>query len=105
MHSDPSTTHFFLAVSIGHLSVGEKGSLIQRMPASKSAASVAFKEGIDLFPDYCVLAHYYALVLAFDTNECWSWRLGPVPEKIKILFDCLGVGALRGTAAELCLIV
>lgn len=94
VHSDPSTTHFFLAVSIGHLSVGEKGSLIQRMPASKSAASVAFKEGIDLVPDYCVLAHYYALVLAFDTNECWSWRLGPVPEKIKILFDCLGVGAL-----------
>lgn len=54
MHSDPSTTHLFLAVSIGHLPVGEKGSLIQRMPASKSAVSVEFKEGIDLFPDYWV---------------------------------------------------
>lgn len=75
------------------------------MPASKPAVSVAFKEGIDLFPDYCVLAHHCALVLAFDTNEFWSWILGTVPGKIKILFDCLGVGALRGTAAELFLIV
>jgi hypothetical protein len=40
MYSDPSTTQLCLALSHGHTSVGEKGSLIQRVPASKSAVSV-----------------------------------------------------------------
>lgn len=46
-----------------------------------------------------------ALVLALDTYECKSWIQGPVPQKIKILFDCWMVeqsGELKLTFASLC---
>lgn len=56
------------------------------MPVHKSSVSVIFQEGTDLFPKSQSLQSFMnALDIAFDNSECWSWILGPVSQKIKII--------------------
>lgn len=45
------------------------------------------------------------VVLAFNTHECRNWLLGPLQQKIKILFVSVEVRTARGvqaTSASLC---
>lgn len=41
----------------------------------------------------------------FNAHECRNWLLGPVQQKIKILFVSVEVRTSRGSAGDLCLIV
>ena len=45
------------------------------------------------------------VVLAFNTRECRRWLLGPVQQKIQILFVSVEVRTARGSAGDPCLTV
>lgn len=45
------------------------------------------------------------VVLVFNTHECRNWLLGPVQQKIKILFVSVEVRTARGSAGDLRLTV